>query len=91
MRENTVKGWLQLARPPVGALKWEKVEFAESVKLAIKSLEKQIPVKPDYQYAGEYGECTEYYCKSCGQYLSNTEDEDMKYCTSCGQAIDWNN
>lgn len=94
MRKNTVKGWLQLARPPVGALKFEKVEFDESIKLAIESLEKQVPKKPnkkircyfddtgDFAYTGT--------CPNCGECIAEPYDYCEHYCMHCGQSIDWN-
>lgn len=87
---KTVKGWLQLARPPVGALKWEKVEFNESIKLAIESLEKQVPMRPVLKLHTNRvpEEQKEYYCPTCDEWLTWNGTE-PKHCEECGQAIDW--
>ena len=53
-------------------------DFVKEIKIAIESLEKQIPKKPYWEYGG----C---HCKSCG--LDVLSDE--CFCPLCGQAIDW--
>lgn len=41
MIKNTIKGWLQLARPPLNAHKYEKIEFDKSIEYAIDAVEKE--------------------------------------------------
>ena len=60
----------------------------DALDLAIESLEKQIPTKPEY-ISGGYADgflvwvaC----CPTCGHWL---EVEDEEYCQNCGQKIDW--
>ena len=62
--------------------------FSEPVttyaKLAIDSLEKQIPKKPIEKYTDHDG--TEAgLCPFCNEGV----DEKMNFCSYCGQAIDW--
>lgn len=54
-------------------------ETREAIIMALKSLEKQIPMKIE-----DEGEIT---CGSCGAVLSG--DDWFDYCPWCGQAIDW--
>lgn len=92
MQKHTVKGWLQLARPPVNAKKYEKIEFYESVKVAIEAMEKATPKKPTLEGDGYAPDGTfvwdEWLCPHCSsRYELDYEDHD--YCPNCGQAIDW--
>lgn len=85
MQKHTVKGWLQLARPPVNAHKYEKIEFEASVNAAIEVMEKHVPKKEKHNN-----------CPSCGtsnrfiiENLGNPKGHPVVYCWNCGQAIDW--
>ena len=84
MDVGKVKGWLQLARPPVNARKYEKTEFEESVKVAIEAVEKQVPKKPVYDCKS-----TPFRCPSCMLVLDAVVGQKTSYCIRCGQAIDW--
>lgn len=57
----------------------------ESLYMAIKALEKQIPKKPIRKPNADmtYEEVT---CPSCGRYVSQYRNE---YYCDCGQKIDW--
>ena len=54
------------------------VMLQESIDMAIKALEKQIPKKPTDR-------CMYKKCPTCG----NVEIEFCKYCSDCGQRLDW--
>ena len=54
------------------------VMLQESIDMAIKALEKQIPKKPTDR-------CMYKECPACGE----VEIEFCKYCPSCGQNLDW--
>lgn len=60
--------------------------YAQSAKLAIKALERQIPKKP-------YDVDTERKTFDCPECLStlyiNKDMRDCGYCCICGQALDW--
>lgn len=82
------------------------VEFGYSVdcsmafKMAIESLEKQIPKTPAYvdtrfrnhgrriSDGSSLAKC--YKCPNCGTHIFHVFD-DEKFCESCGQALDWSN
>lgn len=51
----------------------------------IKSLEKQIPLKP-YAKNSAYG--LVWYCSECGRALYDYYDDSL-YCSFCGQRTDW--
>ena len=55
-----------------------------SYKMAIESLEKQIPSKVEEGTEGGL----DWYCK-CGTYLAPTKCKEIKYCINCGQKLDW--
>ena len=60
----------------------------EALFSAIKSLEKQVPKKPNqihdvYENGHPY---YEYVCDECGNVIDEYEDD---FCPNCGQAIDW--
>ena len=57
---------------------------AQSIKLAIKALEKQMPKK--LAYDSWFGDCPE-----CGKEFNSelTEEYDIKNCPWCGQRLDW--
>ena len=60
-------------------------EHIESVKLAIQSLEKQIPKKPHKNFEKFSG----VWC-SCGKYLRKGYFVNKPiYCPDCGQKLDW--
>ena len=65
-------------------------EEAQSVKIAIESLEKQIPKAPDYEGDGCDTDGNIIYdtwiCPSCGERYE-VDYDDYKYCPECGQAI----
>ena len=52
------------------------VRIRAAEEMAIKALEKQIPIKPAYQ--GEHEKCP-----TCGSFCIDV------YCAKCGQKIDW--
>lgn len=54
------------------------VMLQESIDIAIKALEKQIPKKP-------IDRCMYKECPTCG----NVEIEFCKHCPDCGQQLDW--
>lgn len=56
------------------------VMLQESIDMAIKALEKQIPKKPTDR-------CMYKECPACGE----VEIEFCKYCPNCGQKLDWRN
>lgn len=56
------------------------VMLQESIDMAIKALEKQIPKKPTDR-------CMYKECPACGE----VEIEFCKYCPICGQKLDWRN
>ena len=61
---------------------------ADYIKLAIKALEKQVPMKPRIQqaYPQDLALCSQ--C-DCGlRYNSKWKDS---YCCKCGQKVDWGN
>lgn len=65
-------------------------ECAESLQMAIESLEKQIPQIPTYEGDGEYnGEIVidTWICPNCTTKYE-VDYEDYKYCPNCGQHID---
>lgn len=55
-----------------------------SYKMAIESLEKQIPSKVKESTEGGF----DWYCKY-GTYLAPTKCKEIKHCISCGQKLDW--
>lgn len=66
-------------------------EQKEALKIAIKSLEKQIPKKPDIEGDGYCPEGNLVYdtwiCPNCGTHYEIDYDN-YDYCPKCGQAID---
>ena len=78
-----------------------KTVFNESLSMAIKAIDKQIPKKPiisihkyidsDTKAEGSYNLK---HCPCCWEngelgYFDSLIDKDTKYCRRCGQAIDW--
>ena len=59
-----------------------KCKSFEALKMAIKSLEKQIPIKPIH-------ETIPYECTRCECGWKVTKDDEYNYCPNCGQAIKW--
>lgn len=57
---------------------------ADYIKLAIKALEKQVPMKPRF-YAHNY------HCPECENLVGNNEFKWQRflYCDKCGQKLDW--
>lgn len=53
-------------------------------KMAMESLEKQIPCKVEDGTEGGF----DWYC-TCGTYLAPLKCREMNYCISCGQKLDW--
>ena len=74
-------------------------EHIESVKVAIKALEKQIPKKPNKTIDSSWGVKKEVHaCPVCDYYLTEVHfiapqkiesNKKITYCETCGQAIDW--
>lgn len=60
----------------------------EAIKVAIKALEKQIPVKRIRKHGGYFREYLISYCRVCGNEISNSQYQ-YHFCPDCGQAIDW--
>ena len=60
----------------------------EARNMAIKALEKQVPMK--VKNSGERIPF-EWYCPSCGELLCDDgyKDTYIKYCEHCGQKLDW--
>lgn len=59
----------------------QAILITEALNMAVKALEKQIPMKPKYRYIRGSGFP---YCPVC--------DENVlcdSYCPKCGQKIDW--
>ena len=71
----------------------EHEEYVEALQIAVKAIEKQIPVKPK-----EYED--KYYACNCGNILLmkykryptelTPKSEELPYCLACGQKLDWN-
>lgn len=67
-------------------------EWAETVRMAIDALEKQIPVKPVKSKEERYGMGYVYHdwvCPTCGKFLAYEPEESGCHHCRCGQAIDW--
>lgn len=63
----------------------------ETLQMAIKALEKQIPKKPDLEgdgYADGFLVYDTWICPCCGMHYE-VDYDDYKHCPECGQAIDW--
>ena len=60
----------------------------EARNMAIKALEKQVPMK--VKNSGERIPF-EWYCPACGELLCDDgyKDTYIKYCEHCGQKLDW--
>lgn len=76
--------------PPKNAILARKQD--EAVRVAIKSMEKQIPKKPIYEGDGYAPDGTFVYdtwvCPCCeARYELDCDDYD--FCQNCGQKIDW--
>ena len=67
------------------ALTDENSRMEKFYDVAIKALEKQIPmnVKHPIDINGQYNKLVTY-CYSCGRNI-----KDMKYCPNCGQRLGW--
>ena len=67
-------------------------EWAETMRMAINALEKQIPMKPVKSKEERYGMGYVYHdwiCPTCGRFLAPEPTRTgNRYCR-CGQAIDW--
>lgn len=63
-----------------------------AVELAIESLEKQIPEKPQVSKCNTF---TDFHCPNCKNLIAIEDEHDIfygwksKYCDHCGQALDW--
>lgn len=63
------------------------IVLRESLDMAVKALEKQIPKKPS-RYIAEFPSCCEISkCTNCEQAFGI--DEGFNYCFNCGQKVDW--
>lgn len=60
----------------------------KALEMAIKALEKQIPVKRIRKHGGYFREYLISYCRVCGNELSNSQYQ-YHFCQDCGHAIDW--
>lgn len=81
---------------PVGAINAgfpvEPNEDMEAFNLAIKALEKQIPMKVLKEWDYAKGDITRYryHCSSCESLIAyNKFNSKEKYCKYCGQKLDW--
>ena len=75
---------------------WAKEDVTgtiEALDMAIKALEKQIPMKPYYEGDGYWdGELVYDYakCPICGHdFEYGINDWEADYCSDCGQKLDW--
>lgn len=63
---------------------------ADYIQLAIKALEKQVPMK---WVVEEYWDDVIYQCPACKEYWALMEgtpkDNEYNYCPNCGQKLDW--
>ena len=61
--------------------------------MAINSLEKQIPKRPDYEGDGYDDKGNLIYdtwiCPNCGCKDYEVDYDDFEHCPNCGQALDW--
>ncbi len=68
----------------------EESQESKAIGMAIKSVEKQIPKKPQI---AKKENIKEYYCANCNGYINNAYDMRLSNrgnnCKLCGQAIDW--
>ena len=65
--------------------------ITEALNMAINSLEKQIPKRPDYEgdgYEDGYMVYDTWICPNCGTRYEVGYDS-CAYCPECGQAIRW--
>ena len=68
-------------------------DYVEEIELAIKVLERQVPIKPKRKsepiskhfYEGIDG----FYCPVCDSDLLDKDNDCFEYCPQCGQRIDW--
>lgn len=69
------------------------VMLQESIDMAIKALEKQIPKKPIMKQYFENLEEQYLCCPTCGEILTDRMPADNKtfyfHCMNCGQKFDW--
>ena len=67
--------------------------ITEALNMAINSLEKQIPKRPDYEGDGYDDKGNLIYdtwiCPNCGCKDYEVDYDDFEHCPNCGQAIDW--
>ena len=68
-------------------------KYKNSLRMAIKALEKQIPKKPEYEADG-YADGNLVYdyakCPICGHdFEYGINDWGCEYCSDCGQKLDW--
>ena len=67
---------------------------ADTLRMAINALKKQIPKKP-FVYSSKYGLINAYYCPVCNHYIRTitTRREvilaENIFCGVCGQKLDW--
>lgn len=78
----------------IAEVEWNyPMDYSIAFDMAITTLEKQIPKKPE-EYEDKY-----YACPVCGNVLLHkwekyptklmSKNNGLPYCLSCGQAIDW--
>lgn len=59
----------------------------QATNIAIEALEKQIPMKPEY----EDNEDGYFECNRCAATIGYTDEKESHiYCLNCGQKLDWN-
>ena len=64
-------------------------EHIESIDIAIKALEKQIPKKVKLRHIRKYDGYDDGECPNCGMYVSREYDGNDVFCPDCGQKLDW--
>lgn len=69
------------------------LEQIKALKMAYQALDKQMPMKPEYEGDGYDNNSNLIYdtwiCPNCEKRYE-TEYDDYKFCPECGQKIDWN-
>lgn len=87
-----LKGRYLVVESPLNPTKEECESHNAVIDMAIKALEKRVPVQPDLEGDGydKDGEIIfdEWLCPCC-ETRYEVDYDDYKFCPNCGQAIDW--
>lgn len=90
---NTIGFATSFSNPQRIPLNTTKEELAEAMRIAIQSLEKQMPKKPIMKQYFENLEEEYLCCPTCGEILTDRIPADNKtfyfHCMNCGQKFDW--